>query len=112
MIVPVIYPIFLLEIVLDFSIQKHFMQGVPLGGFLPVVWIKVADKLRNSNKWDSFFISLPERKAAKVCYLYLSGGCYVLFVLSVFIFSFLSCTESRNSIGIAKIWVPFAVAGT
>ena len=69
-------------IVLISGMKTLLCKGFSLGGFLLLFWIKGRQLRFNSDEWDSFFIS--GKKAAKVCYLYLSGGGYVLFVYQLF----------------------------
>ena len=64
-------------IVLISGMKALLCKGFSLGGFLLLFWIKGRQLRFNSDEWDSFFISLPERKLQ-------SGGGYVLFVYQLF----------------------------
>ena len=80
---------------LDFRHESAFMQGI----FVRRVSAAVLDQRQtvrfNSDEWDSFFISLPERKLQKyVICIYLVAAMFSSFI-SYFI---LELTGYRNSI--------------
>lgn len=52
-------------IVLISGMKALLCKGFSLGGFLLLFWIKGRQLRFNSDEWDSFFISLPERKLQK-----------------------------------------------
>ena len=85
-------------IVLISGMKTLLCKGFSLGGFLLLFWIKGRQLRFNSDEWDSFFISLPERKLQKyVICIYLVAAMFSSFI-SYFI---LELTGYRNSIGIA-----------
>lgn len=85
-------------IVLISGMKALLCKGFSLGGFLLLFWIKGRQLRFNSDEWDSFFISLPERKLQKyVICIYLVAAMFSSFI-SYFI---LELTGYRNSIGIA-----------
>ena len=79
-------------IVLISGMKALLCKGFSLGGFLLLFWIKGRQLRFNSDEWIfetreqllRLFHFTSGKKAAKVCYLYLSGGCYVLFVYQLF----------------------------
>ena len=85
-------------IVLISGMKALLCKGFSLGGFLLLFWIKGRQLRFNSDEWDSFFISLPERKLQKyVICIYLVAAMFSSFI-SYFI---LELAGYRNSIGIA-----------
>ena len=85
-------------IVLISGMKALLCKAFSLGGFLLLFWIKGRQLRFNSDEWDSFFISLPERKLQKyVICIYLVAAMFSSFI-SYFI---LELTGYRNSIGIA-----------
>lgn len=88
----------ILGITLIIGIKILLCKGIALGTFLLLFWIKGKQLQFNSDEWDNFFISLPERKLQKyaIC-IYLIAA-----MLSSFISYFiLEVAGYRNSIGIA-----------
>ena len=81
-------------IVLISGMKALLCKGFSLGGFLLLFWIKGRQLRFNSDEWDSFFISLPERKLQKyVICIYLVAAMFSSFI-SYFI---LELTGYRNS---------------
>lgn len=68
-------------IVLISGMKALLCKGFSLGGFLLLFWIKGRQLRFNSDEWDSFFISLPERKLQKyVICIYLVAAMFSSFI--------------------------------
>ena len=111
-------------IVLISGMKALLCKGFSLGGFLLLFWIKGRQLRFNSDEWDSFFISLPERKLQKyVICIYLVAAMFCLSAVLMWVgtkfvynldketvaamfssfisYFILELTGYRNSIGIA-----------
>ena len=71
-------------IVLISGMKALLCKGFSLGGFLLLFWLKGRQLRFNSDEWDSFFISLPERKLQKyVICIYLVAAMFSLSLIHI-----------------------------
>lgn len=91
---------YLLLLILIIGLKTFLCKGTAIGIFLLIFWIKGRQLQFNSDKWDSFFLSLPAVKVQKYAIgIYIAAAV----ISSAISYIILEWTGYQHSLGIAAL---------